>query len=422
MRNMRWPVSLSVLIAICVGLLVAGCGSSSSSSSSSESSTTASSGESTPAETSTEEPAAEEPGEGTTNGGEGSGEFKIVPLSTLYSGSSTEGKPPTSGPPPAKGADVWWVSCGLIAEPCSIPAHGAEEAAKKLGWEFHIADGKLNENGGYLAAVRTAIAANPTAIVIHGFNCPLVKSALEEAKSRGIVLMGVESSDCSELGGPQLYSAEMKYGQDAETAEEYFHSWGNRAASYLIAKTNEGAQLINQEGTEEGLSTLVSEAFAATMELCSGCQILESIKFQDADFGPNGPLAQSFRSSLVKNPEANAVFAPYGSNVTDSETVKAITDAGLTEKMTSCCGSGEPAVIELVRKGELTATIAHSAEYMGWAAMDNLNRALNEVETVPEGVELVIIDKEHNLPEPGNEIEIQNPWKREYEQLWKAGG
>jgi ribose transport system substrate-binding protein len=414
-RKIKWPAALvSVLIAIFAGVLVAGCGSSSSSS---ESSTTASTAETTTPETTAEEPA----GESTGNGGEGSSEFKIVPLATLYSGSPTEGKPPTSGPPPAKDADVWWVSCGLVAEPCSIPAHGAEEAAKKLGWSFHIADGKLNENGGYLAAVRTAIAAEPTAIVIHGFNCPLVKSALEEAKSRNIVVMGVESSDCSELGGPQLYTEEMKYGQDAATAEEYFHSWGNRAASYLIAKTEEGAELINQEGTEEGLSTLVSEAFADTMELCSSCQILESIKFQDADFGPNGPLAQAFRSSLVKNPEANSVFAPYGSNVTDSETVKAIANAGLTEKMTSCCGSGEPAVIELVRNGELTATIAHSAEYMGWAAMDNLNRVLNEVETVPEGVELVIIDKEHNLPEPGNEIEISNPWKQEYEQLWKTG-
>ena len=186
-----------------------------------------------------------------------------VEVAHRFNGAAGAGKPPKSAPAPAKGTDVWWISCGQAAEACSIPTHAAEVAAKKLGWEFHIADGRFDENGGYLSAVRTAVAANPDAIVIDGFDCPAAEAALEEAKAQHIVLMGLTSNDCSSSGGPELFSAEMKYGENATSVSEFNKSWGERAASYLIEATGGQAKVINEEGTSEGLEQEVSAAFDA---------------------------------------------------------------------------------------------------------------------------------------------------------------
>jgi ribose transport system substrate-binding protein len=60
---------------------------------------------------------------------------------------------------------------------------------------------------------------------------------------------------------------------------------------------------------------------------------------------------------------------------------------------------------------------------MGWGAIDNINRVLNEEETVPQGIGFVIATKEKNLPpNPGEEFDPGTPWQKEYEESWAAAG
>jgi ribose transport system substrate-binding protein len=347
----------------------------------------------------------------------------VLSLEELYKGTTGGETVPKSGPAPAKGVNVWWVSCGMSIPACAVPAKAAEAAAHKLGWQYHIADGKLNENGGNLTALRTAIAAKPSAIIIHGISCPVITAGLAEAKAQKIPVMGVESMDCSEegKGGQKLYSVGMKYAESAPTAADYFKEWGVVGASYVIDTTSSKAQFIEEEPTEAGLQTTISGAFNELIALCKECKKLTTIKFTSADYTPGGILAQGIKTALVKYPQANVVWTPFESAVEGGEASAAIEKAGLKAKVAGCCGAGAVPLFNLIREGKWTGASAHSAVWMGWGAMDELNRVFNKEETVPEGIGQVLVTKEHNLPATGAEYSPSFSIPAEYAKLWKVG-
>ena len=66
----------------------------------------------------------------------------VPTLAQLYAGSTTS--PPTTSPAGAKGKSVWWISCSQAAPSCAQPAAQAAAAAKTMGIDFHVADGKFD--------------------------------------------------------------------------------------------------------------------------------------------------------------------------------------------------------------------------------------------------------------------------------------
>jgi ribose transport system substrate-binding protein len=327
---------------------------------------------------------------------------------------------PTSGPAPAKGKSVWWISCGESVPDCSEPAAAAKEAAEKLGFDFHIADGKLNEGGGNAAAIRTALAANPAAIVTHGFSCAQAQQALQEANDQKVLVMSVEGMDCNDAGatGPKLYNTTMLYSDSAKTVTDYFDSWGVLAGKYVTGASGGTAKLINNAGVEP-LMVVVNDALERTLkEECSGCETVATVSYGSPDYGPSGPWIQQFRSALAQHPEATAAFLGFDANLSFSGGPQAITQSGLD--MISFGGTGGSVGMDLVRSGELGAvTGAHDVKWMGYAAMDNINRALQGQPTVPQGVGAVVVDKDHNLPaEAGVGYQSKTDWKAAYDKLW----
>lgn len=337
-------------------------------------------------------------------------------LDALFEG--TEHEPPTEGPA-ATDKSVWWISCGMAIPDCSVPANAAKEAAEKLGVDFHIADGKLNVGGGNEAAVRTALAAKPDALIIHGISCPIIQAPLQEAVDAGVEVMGVESLDCADTGGPDLFTAEMNYAEGAETGEQYFSKWGEISAEYVIAATQEKAKVIVNAGTEP-LQALINDAFVAKLSECSECEVVETVEFGSADLAPEGTWIQQFRAALAQHPEATAVFLPFDVNIATAGGAQAIAESGLD--LIGAGGSGQAPALDLVRDGKFTAaTAAHSANWMGYAAIDNINRVLNGEETVPQGVGFRVVDVNHNLPaSPETDYETPIDFKGLYEQLWSA--
>jgi len=392
-----WRLAAPVVAAVAV-LAVAGCGSSGDSSTNSATSA----------------------GSATTGAPASSSSGPTV--EDLTGAGSYEAKPPTTGPPPAKGKLVYWVSCGLVIPDCSVPAKSAQAAAKTLGINFKIADGKLNAGGGDAAAVRTALAAKPDVIIIHGISCPIVKQPLEEAKKAGVKVMGIEALDCSDppdSAGASLFTANMLYTPKAKTGVEYFQAWGRITAQYMIAAMGGKMNYIQNHGTEP-LQENLNIGFNEEMKTCSGCKKLDEVTFTSADLIPNGPWLQRFRAALVKNPTADAIMYPFDANSVGAGGAKAAHEALPDAKQFG--GSGQGPALDLVRSGVMTAvTGAHSPVWMGYAAMDNINRVLNDKPTVPEGVGFRPVDKDHNLPStPGTDYQSPIDFKALYEKLWSS--
>lgn len=360
-----------------------------------------------------------------TDGAEGSSSgagASVGPTSDAFMAELAKGYEtpvPTTGPSAAKGKKVWWISCGESVPDCSVPAAAGKEAAGMLGIDFNIADGKLNAGGGNAAAVRTALAASPDALIVHGFSCAQAQQALQEANDAHVLVMGLEGMDCNEAGGtgPALFNVKMKYSATAETAVDYFQSWGTLAAKYAIGATGGHAKIVNNAGVEP-LMTTIDQAFNAGLKACSGCAIAHSVHFGSPDYGPQGPWIQQFRSALAKNPTANAAYIPVDAGLSFSGGPQAVMQSGT--KMITFGGTGGSAGMDLVRTGEMAAvTGAHDVKWMGYAAIDNINRALMGEDTVPQGVGSVVVDKNHSLPtKAGEGYSSSIDWKAAYMKLW----
>lgn len=337
-----------------------------------------------------------------------SGDNGTPTLDELFKG--TPGEPPTTGPAPAKGKTVTWVSCGSIAPDCAVPEAAAKEAAEKLGITFRSTDGNLNQAGGYLSAFRTAVAAKPDAIIAHALDCTSITPGIKEAKAAGIPVLGVEFANCPEI-------TDMNYSEAIPNTEEWFKSWGRDAASYLIAKTDGKAQVILNEGTD-AVFPLMNEGFVEQLKKCSGCKIVDTVKFTSAEIVPNAPWIQRFRTALTQNPTATATFIPSDLQLAVSGGGKAVQEAN--PKMLTVGGSGSSAGMGGLSSGLITAdTFAHDPGWMGYASMDQINRLLQGEPIVPQGINTIVVDKDNNLPEAKDSAYVSSvDWKSAYEKIW----
>lgn len=349
---------------------------------------------------------------GTSSGGITDAEYNAL-------ASNYVSRPPTTGPTPAKNKTIWWVSCSNAVPACKLLSDAGAAAAKLLGWNFHVADGNLNQNGGYAAAVRTALAAKPSAIVLQGMDCSQIEQPLEEAKAEGVPVLGVQSIDCSaeKAGAPSLITAQMLYADNAPTLKDYYVSWGINAAKYIIDSTGGKAQVIANLG-KGGFYTYLNQGFLSTIATCSGCKILDDVQWADADTAPGGPWIQAFTAALAEHPTVNAVFIPFDSLLTTSGGLEAIKNSGVKPIVVGGNGN-DPQLIAALRNGQVTAiTAAQDFRWLSYGAMDELNRFFNHQASVPEGIGPTVVDLQHNLPAADQPYTSPIPWQQDYAKLW----
>lgn len=353
----------------------------------------------------------------------------VPSMDSLYKG--FEAAPPASSPPVTPGKSIWWISCGQSVPDCATKADEGRQATAALKWDFHLVDGALGVGGAYSAAIRTAVAAKADAIVLDAFPCQDVQAALSEAKAANVRVLGMENLDCSDTGGPSLLSAPMEYNKDATGQPEWWKAFGRYSADYIIRATNGQAKVINNPG-QNAQQQFLDQGFKDELAKCPGCQIVDTASWSTADFVPNGPWIAAFRSSLIRHPEANAVYAPFDSMAAGLGGSQAIRESGRTicsgpppfsgDCMVAAGGLGTKETLDLIRNGQWTAaTSARSDTWIAWAAVDSLNRAFNGQPATPEGVGMLAIDKTHGLPAaPGSGYETSVDFRAAYLKAWGA--
>jgi ribose transport system substrate-binding protein len=340
-------------------------------------------------------------------------------LDELFKGS--EGTPPTSSPPAAKGKSVWWISCGQVSAACSGYAAAGETAAKAIGWDFHVADGNLNMANGEATALRTALAAHPDAIILDAFSCSGVQPELQQAQQQGIPVLGLETTDCSDAGtGPSLFTVPMIYSETYPDNKAWWTGWGTWSGDFIAADSGGHAKIIAAPGQGDPQFDLLSAGFKDSLSKCSGCTVI-NVPWTLADLAPNGPWITALRNALVKNPDADYVWFPFDFNAVESGGAKAVLQSGSKAKVISNTGLGE--VLDLVRSGQVYAEASsRSSEWESWAAMDELNRHFNGQPSVPEGLGYISITKDHNLPsEAGSSYQTPVDFEAAYKKAWGVG-
>lgn len=333
-----------------------------------------------------------------------------------------ESTPPATSPPAAKDKSVWFISCGQQTASCASYAAAGKEAAEALGWDFHLADGNLNQANGYATAMRTALAAQPDAIIQDAFSCSTVQPELERAKQQGVPVLGLETLDCSDTGsGPTLFTIPMIYSETYPDNKSWWTGWGEWSAKYLAADSGGTAKVITNMGQGDPQFDLLNNGFKSELAKCSGCSILTDVSWTVSDLAPNGPWVTALRNALIKYPDAGYVWWPFDTNGVDIGGAKAVLQSGHKAKVVSGIGTGPG--LDLVRSGQMHAEgVARSSDWLSWAAMDQVNRHFNGQPSVPQGVGFISIDKEHNLSSTsGEDYKTSVPFKELYKKAWGVG-
>jgi ribose transport system substrate-binding protein len=331
---------------------------------------------------------------------------------------------PTSAPKPQAGKNVWVISCTQAAEGCSRPSAGAQAAGESLGWKVTVFDGKGSPDV-YASGIRAAIADKADGIILGAVDCIAVKSALQEAHRAGVKIFGLYSMDCDDPlagGGEPLFDAQLLY-QNGMTIRQFSEGPFVRSeADYVIAKTKGKAKIVEFTENDSLIAKHLGTGFEARIKDCSGCTIVSRVPITLSDL-VTGKLQGKAAAALTRNPDANVVYGIYDTSLILGIS-QAVVASGRNDQLLVPGGEGLSPNVGFVRENKGQDSIVGSpANWLGWAAIDGMNRLLQGQPQVDEGIGFQTLDRDGPLPKKttyydGN-IDANGDPKLDYEAQYK---
>ncbi len=333
-----------------------------------------------------------------------------------YEGTLRE--PDATARPIAKDKKVVVISAGQASISSSVPVGAAEEAAKAAGWQVEVYDSQLNPANS-AGLVRQAIASGADGIILQAIDCPGVKGPLQEAKAKGIQVVGIYAFDCNdpvfEGNDPPLFSGAINYGAGSEDIGAFTKRYGADQAKAVIAQTGGKAKVIFFNQTTVTVLNYTGQGFKEEIEKCAECEIVAEVEFAGAELGPN--LQQKATSALLQNPDANVVKSPYTS-ATLLGIAPAVVQSGRADDLYVMGGEGFAPELDLLRAGQgVNAVNIAPSDWTGWAAVDTLNSLFTKKPIADSGLGWQLVDADNNLPASGPFVPDVD-FKAAYKKAW----
>ncbi len=351
-----------------------------------------------------------------TGGGDGSDQPAKAEAATQEAFKGTNRDVADTPRAAVKGKSIVVISAGQAASSSSVPSNGAVAAAKAIGWNVDLYDAKLDPSN-YAPLVRQAIAAGVNGIVLDAIDCNTVKQPLEEAKAKGIAIVGIYAFDCTDShaggGDEALFSANINYGAKAVDPDAFAGVYGADQANYIIADSQNKAKIIAVQDSEFTVLYWTLKGFQDTIEASGGSEIVSTLEVTVADLS-NGQIVPKIQAEIVKHPEATWIKSPY----TYVTTIGIAPALGANPNKIKVMGSeGFADELDLIRTGKITAANIISSEWVGWASIDTMNSFFLGQEPADSGIGWVMVDKDHNLP-PSGEFVPPVDFQAEYKAAW----
>lgn len=307
------------------------------------------------------------------------------------------------------------INAGVQSPSGTKQVNAAREVAKLMGWKLTVFDGKY-EPAKYQEGIRQAISQGVDLIWLYSVDCPLVKTALEEAKKAKIPVVGQESADCNEVkgGSKSYFAANLKFAQGSFT--KWGEELGAAQAWWLLSKLGDKANVI--EVSVPGLVVLqaLHNGFnKVMMAQCPSCNAT-TVQVEIADLGP--ALQEKVETALLRNPQANGMAFSYDDLMT-SGGAAAVMASTRNDALQVVSGTEFPANVNLVRRNQgQDAGFAYDLSYETWTAGDTINRLFAGAKQAPSGVGVAVFDARHGLPAAGHDWATSVDYKKVFKEVW----
>ena len=326
--------------------------------------------------------------------------------------------PDATARPGAKGKKIVVISAGQASISNSVPVAAAVEAAKALGWTTTTYDEAFNPASAP-GLVGQAIASGAQGIILDATDCPTVKNALEQAKAKGIKVVGIYSFDCNDPifggGGQPLFSGQINYGARAADIGKFTEQYGADQAKAVVKATDGKAKVVFFNDQEFSVLRYTGKGFLDELAKCAGCKVVAKVDFTGTELGPN--LQQKVTSALLQHPEANAVKSPFTA-ATLLGIGPAVTQSGRGSKLYVMGGEGFAPELDLLRSGQgLNAVNIAPSDWTAYAAIDTLNSLFSGKPIAESGLGWQLVDKQQGLPASGPYIPTVD-FKAAYKKAW----
>jgi ribose transport system substrate-binding protein len=318
---------------------------------------------------------------------------------------------PSEGPKAAAGKLIVYVSSDQRNGGAKGVGDGVSEAAKVIGWNFRVVDGRGSVEGRG-QALGQAIALKPDGIILGGFDAQEQAQLLKQAEAANISIVGWHcGAKPGPIENPKVFTNVTTAAQD--TAQ---------AAAYLaIAQSDGKAGVVIFTDSAFSIALAKSDAMAAIIKQCPTCMLLET-------------RVQSLASATRDMAQITAsLLQRYGSKWTYSLGINDLYFDGMVPALSAAgikpngqlynisAGDGSPSAYQRVQTNEYQyATIPEPLNLQGWQLVDELNRAF--AKAAPSGFNSPVhIVTPSNVSFDGGKSALFDPdngYRDHYKKIW----
>jgi ABC-type sugar transport system substrate-binding protein len=306
---------------------------------------------------------------------------------------------------------VYWLE-GNIQSILPITT-GFEGATDAIGWDLTTITYDPADPQGPSAAMRQAVDGGADYIAISGQTIEILGESLDAAKSAGIPVIDLYSTD--EIGG----EANGVYANVGSAA--YSETSFPLLVDYIIADSGGDAQVLFVNIPDFAILQIAADATNAQFESeCPDCVVTPlDVTINDLT---SGAVASQVVSQLQSNPNIDYVFTSIGDLATGLP--EALAGAGLAEQAQIVTHVPNPEQIQAVADGTIVAAIPLPRPESAWSAVDAMARLELGMEIDQESHELLPIEvwTPDNVPTPAEEYEGPEGYQDQFTELWGVSG
>lgn len=321
--------------------------------------------------------------------------------------SATEGFTPSDTGPTAQedGATIAYVGSDLTNGGINTVATGVEEAAAAIGWSVDSYDGKATAQG-RSDALSQAIAAQPAAIILGGFDPTEQASTIAQATDAGIPVIGWHAGAAAGPGNGLFTNVTT---DPLEVSQ--------LAAAYAVADSDGKAGVAIFTDGQYDIAVLKADAMKAYIEACEECQVLD---YQDSPIAEADQRMPGIISNLLQTDgdDLTALLAINGNYFGGAQqALRAAGKDAAGPPISVAAGDGDAAEFQRIRNEDYqAATVAEPLILQGWQLVDEANRALAGEDPSDFVPAPALITKE-NVPD-GDVFDPASGYRDVYLQVW----